>query len=69
MAKRKSWDGKCRAGILDVDRMGRERVDARTAGETPSAGLVEGARSMIFDERPEARSSTFVSRSRTKVRS
>jgi hypothetical protein len=46
---------KCRAGILDVDRMGRERHDARPAGETPSAFLVEDARSMIFGERPEAR--------------
>ncbi len=45
---------KCRAGILDVDRMGRERHDARPTGETPSAFLVEGARSMIFGERPEA---------------
>jgi hypothetical protein len=35
--------------------MGRERQDARAAGETPSAFLVEGARSMIFGERPEAR--------------
>src|SRR5439155_25542620 len=47
--------GKCRAGILDVDGMGRERIDARPAGETPSAFLVEGARSMIFGERPEVR--------------
>src|SRR5258708_32175725 len=46
---------KCRAGILDVDRMGRIRHDARPAGETPSAFLVEGARSMIFGDRPEAR--------------
>jgi hypothetical protein len=46
---------KCRAGILDVDRMGRERHDARPAGETPAAFLVEGARSMIVGERPEAR--------------
>src|SRR2546427_4951592 len=46
---------KCRAGVLDVDRMGRVRHDARPAGESPSAFLVEGARSMIFGERPEAR--------------
>src|SRR5438552_7973122 len=46
---------KCRAGVLDVDRMGRVRHDARAAGETPSASLVEGSRSMIFGERPEAR--------------
>src|SRR6266852_7723807 len=46
---------KCRADIFDVDRMGRERHDARPTGETPSPFLVEGARSMIFGERPEAR--------------
>ena len=36
-----SWE--CRAGVFEVDRMGRERHDARSAGETPSAFLVEGA--------------------------
>jgi hypothetical protein len=35
--------------------MGWVRHDARPARETPSAFLVEGARSMIFGERPEAR--------------
>src|SRR5260370_1026045 len=52
---RRAASVKCRARILDVDRMGRERHDARPAGETPSAFLVEGARSKIFGERPEAR--------------
>jgi hypothetical protein len=45
----------CRAGILDVDRMWREWHDSRAAGENPSAFLVEGACSMIFGERPDAR--------------
>jgi hypothetical protein len=43
------------AGILDIDGMGRERHDARAAGDAPSAFLVEGARSMVVGERPQAR--------------
>jgi hypothetical protein len=44
-----------RADILDVDRIWRERHDARAAGQNPSAFLVKGARAMIFGERPEPR--------------
>jgi hypothetical protein len=46
---------KCRPCVLDVDRVGRVRHDARAAGETPSALLIEGPRSRILGECPEAR--------------
>ena len=46
---------RCRADVLDVDRIRRERHDARAAGQSPSPFLVEGARTVIFGERPETR--------------